>query len=269
MSSAPAAPIVNPAELFSLAGKTAIVTGGSGGLGTAMTMALASGGADIISIELPNDAGSENLRTSIASTGRNLKQYHCDVKDSKDLRACYQKIWADGIKADILLNCAGVQRRAEAEDFTDEEIDIVLDINLKATLVSCQEFAKPLLKEGRPGKIINIASIISFIGGKNITPYAASKGGVMQLSKAFSNEWASKGINVNSIHPGYFTTPLTEQYQTDPKYKEFNDYVMMRTPMKRWGNPVDLSGAVIFLASAASDFVTGTGITIDGGWTGH
>lgn len=103
------------------------------------------------------------------------------------------------VTADILLNCAGIQRRAEAAEFTDEQIDDVLDINLKATLVSCQEFAKKLLADGRPGKIINIASIISFIGGKNITPYAASKGGVMQLSKAFSNEWAEKGIQVNSI----------------------------------------------------------------------
>ncbi|KAM3424214.1 hypothetical protein BST61_g11245 [Cercospora zeina] len=269
MASAPSAPIVNPAELFSLAGKTAIVTGGTGGLGTAMTMALASGGADIISIEMTDDPGSGNLRKSVQAAGRNIKQYYCDIKYPKQLRACYDKIWADGNKADILLNCAGVIRRAEAVDFTDEQIEDVLDINLKATLVSCQEFAKPLLKEERPGKIINIASIISFIGGKNITPYAASKGGVMQLSKAFSNEWAEKGINVNSIHPGYFATAMTEQYQTDPKYKSFNDYVMMRVPMKRWGNPIDLCGAVIFLASAASDFVTGTGILVDGGLMGH
>ena len=167
-----------------------------------MTMALASGGADIVSIELPNDAGSKNLKQSVTGIGRSMRKYECDVKNSKGLRACFQQIWSDGVQADILLNCAGVQRRAEAEDFTDEDIDLVIDINLKATMIACQEFAKPLLEEGRPGKIINIASIISFIGGKNITPYAASKGGVMQLSKAFSNEWASKGINVNSIHPG-------------------------------------------------------------------
>lgn len=136
MASAPAAPIVNPAELFSLAGKTAIVTGGTGGLGTAMTMALASAGADIISIELAGDPGAENLKKSVTAAGRNLKQYHCDVKDSKQLRACFEKIWADGIKADILLNCAGIQRRAEAEDFTDEQIEDVLDINLKATMIS-------------------------------------------------------------------------------------------------------------------------------------
>lgn len=202
------APIPDVAKLFSLEGKTAIVTGGTGGLGTAMTMALAAGGADIVSIELPNDPGSQTMKDAVAKTGRKLKQYQCNVRDPKDLRNAYQKIWDDGIQADILLNCAGVQRRSEAVGFTDEDIELVLDVNLKATLVSCQEFAKPLLREGRPGKIINIASIISFIGGKNITPYAASKGGVLQVTKAFSNEWAEKGINCNCIHPGYVRLTL-------------------------------------------------------------
>ena len=196
------APIVDPSRLFSLSGKTAIVTGGSGGLGLAMTVALASAGANIVSIELPKDPGSQAMTQAIEATGRTLKQYHCDVRSPQDLRATYQRVWSDGVKGDILLNCAGVQRRADAENFTDEEIEVVLDVNLKATLVSCQEFAKPLLKEGKGGKIINIASIISFIGGKNITPYAASKGGVLQVTKAFSNEWASRGINVNCINPG-------------------------------------------------------------------
>ncbi|KAF2166060.1 hypothetical protein M409DRAFT_55404 [Zasmidium cellare ATCC 36951] len=263
------APVVDPAKLFSLAGKTAIVTGGTGGLGTAMTTALASGGADIVSIEVENDPNHQVMVDAVAKAGRKLSTYICDVRDPKALRATYQKLWSDGVEGDILLNCAGVQRRNEAEDFTDEEIEAVLDINLKATLVSCQEFAKPLLEDGRPGKVINIASIISYIGGKNITPYAGSKGGVLQITKAFSNEWAAKGIQVNCICPGYFHTPLTEQYQTDPKYKAFNDYVMMRTPAKRWGEPVDLSGAVIFLASGASDYVSGTSIVVDGGWLGN
>ncbi|KAK5711345.1 hypothetical protein LTR17_018472 [Elasticomyces elasticus] len=265
---AASAPVADVGNLFSLKGKTAIVTGGTGGLGTAMTMALASGGADIVSIELPDDKGAQNLRDAIKQTGRKLSQYQCDVRTPKELRACYQKIWADGVKADILLNCAGVQRRAEAADFTDEDIDLVLDVNIKATLVSCQEFAKPLLAEGRPGKIINIASIISFIGGKNITPYAASKGGVLQVTKAFSNEWAERGIQCNCINPGYFRTPMTTQYSEDPKYKDFNDYILSRTPAKRWGEPSDLQGAVIFLASKASDYVSGTSIVVDGGFLG-
>ncbi|CAK4031404.1 2-dehydro-3-deoxy-D-gluconate 5-dehydrogenase [Lecanosticta acicola] len=266
---AQAAPLVDVSQLFSLTGKTAIVTGGTGGLGTAMTLALASSGANIVSIELPEDPGHQTLSEAVRSAGVQLHRYTCDVKDPKSLRATYAQIWNDGHRADILLNCAGIQRRAEAEDFTDEQIADVLDINLKATVVSCQEFAKPILKEGRGGKIINVASIISFIGGKNITPYAASKGGVLQVTKAFSNEWAGRGIQVNCICPGYFRTALTDQYITDPKYKSFNDYVMMRTPAKRWGEPVDLSGAIIFLASAASDFVSGVPVIVDGGWTGN
>jgi 2-dehydro-3-deoxy-D-gluconate 5-dehydrogenase len=160
---AAAAPVPDVAKLFSLQGKTAIVTGSTGGLGTAMTMALAAGGADIVSIELPDDPGTQNTKDNVTRIGRNIHQYECNVGNPKELRATYQKIWSDGIKADILLNCAGVQRRAEAADFTDEEIELVLDVNIKATLISCQEFAKPLLAEGRPGKIINIASIISFM----------------------------------------------------------------------------------------------------------
>ena len=148
-----------------------------------MTTALASAGADIISIELPNDPGSSNTQKIVTDLGRKHSKYECDVSQMKNIRETYQKIWSDGHTADIVLNCAGVQRRAEAVDFTDEDIDAVIDINVKATMVSCQEFAKPLLSSGRQGKVINIASIISFIGGKNITPYAASKGGVMQVTK--------------------------------------------------------------------------------------
>lgn len=256
------------AKMFGLHGKVAIVTGGTGGLGTAMTKALASGGADIVSIELPNDPGSKSTKEMVKACGRKYTKYEIDVRDTKALRELYQQIWKDGVVPDIILNCAGVQRRAEAVDFTDEDIDFVLDINLKAVLVSCQEFAKKLFAEGRPGKIINISSIIAFIGGKNITPYAASKGGVLQVTKAMSNEWAEKGINCNCIHPGYFKTPMTTQYSTDPKYKEFNNYVMSRVPAKRWGMPVDLSGAIIFLASPASDYLTGTSIVVDGGFMG-
>jgi 2-deoxy-D-gluconate 3-dehydrogenase len=163
---------VDISKLFSLEGKTAIVTGGTGGLGTAMTTALASGGADIISIELPNDPGSANTEKIVTQTcGKKYKKYECDVRDLKAIRATYQKMWSDGVVADIVLNCAGVQRRAEAVDFTDDDIDAVIDINVKATLVSCQEFAKKLLgmpkrlsiqketneiiADGRPGKVIS------------------------------------------------------------------------------------------------------------------
>jgi 2-dehydro-3-deoxy-D-gluconate 5-dehydrogenase len=203
-------------SLFSLEGLTAIVTGSTGGLGSAMTLALAEGGASIISIELPDDPASSTLASSISNTGRKLTKYTCDVSSSTALRETFAKIFADGHQADILLNCAGIQRRSAAEDFTDATIDEVLDVNLKATFVACQEFAKYALPRGR-GKIINVGSIISFIGGNNISAYAASKGGVLQITKAFSSEWAGRGLNVNVICPGYFKTDMTKQYSEDPK----------------------------------------------------
>lgn len=178
------------AELFSLTGKTAIVTGGTGGLGLAMTLALAEGGANIISIELPDDPQSSSLQKAVESHGRSVSAYHCNVADSKALRATFAAIWADGAKVDILLNCAGIQRRGKAEEYDDETIEAVFDINLKATFVAGQEFAKQLIKESRPGKVVNVASIISFISSTTIAPYAATKGGVMQTTKAFSSEWA-------------------------------------------------------------------------------
>lgn len=262
-TSSPVPPAV--AELFSLTGKTAIVTGGTGGLGLAMTLALAEGGADIVSIEMPNDAGSGHLGEQVKSLGRSITAFTCDVKDSKGLRATFEAIWKSGVKADILLNCAGIQRRGHAEELDDDTIDDVFAINLKATFVACQEFAKQLISEGRPGKIINIASIISFISSTMISPYAATKGGVLQATKAFSSEWMGKGIQVNCICPGYFKTALTTQYETDPKYKGFNEYILSRSPSGRWGAPQDLRGAIIFLASKASDFVSGTSIVVDGG----
>jgi 2-deoxy-D-gluconate 3-dehydrogenase len=217
MSTAP--PLI--ATLFSLEGQTAIVTGGTGGLGHAMTMALAEGGADIVSIEMPSDPNSKTTAEGVSKAGRKLTRYECDVGDSKALRATFSKIWEDGHQADILLNCAGIQRRSPAELFDDDTIDEVFNVNLKATFVACQEFAKqnlPKTQDGtRRAKIINVGSIISFIGGNHIGAYAATKGGVLQTTKAFSSEWAGKGINVNVICPGYFRTEMTKQYSEDPQ----------------------------------------------------
>jgi 2-deoxy-D-gluconate 3-dehydrogenase len=233
-------------ELFSLAGKTAIVTGGTGGLGLAMSIALAEAGADIVSIQMPNDPRSNLLANAMEELGRKFQVFETDVADSPKLRECFAKIWEAGVIPDILLNCAGINRRSQVENFTDEDIDAVSEwernllllmgilpwlanptqgtttqgnaifwqnpakqsldqvfaINLKASFVAAQEFGKKLLELKRPGKIINIASIISFIANINIAAYACTKGGVLQMTKAFSNEWAGKGINVNCICPG-------------------------------------------------------------------
>ncbi|KAF2396828.1 2-deoxy-D-gluconate 3-dehydrogenase [Trichodelitschia bisporula] len=252
-------------SLFSLEGKTAIVLGATGGLGQAMTTALAEAGANIVSVELPSDSQSEALRSNVEKAGRTHMVFHSNVGDAKSLRGAFAQIWEKGVVPDILLNCAGIQRRGKVEEITDKDLDDVLNVNLKASFIAAQEFGKELLRLNRPGKIINIASIISFIGNVDISPYAASKGGVLQFTKAFSNEWSGKGINVNCICPGYIRTPLTQQYSSDPKYKGYNEYIIGRTPIGRWGEPQDLVGAVIYLASRASDFVTGTSIVCDGG----
>ena len=208
-------------DLFSLEGLTAIVSGGTGGLGQAMALALAEGGADIISIEMASDPNSASLAEAVRLAGRKLTKFECDVGNSKALRSTFEDIWKSGVDPDILLNCAGIQRRSAAEEFDDETIDEVFNVNLKATFVACQEFAKRVLPRITTGekraKIINIGSIISFVGGNNIGAYAATKGGVLQCSKSFSSEWASKGINVNVICPGYYKTEMTRQYSEDPK----------------------------------------------------
>ncbi|KAJ9143065.1 hypothetical protein NKR23_g6770 [Pleurostoma richardsiae] len=152
-----------------------------------------------------------------------------------------------------------------AHEIGDEDIDAIFAVNLKSGFVASQEFAKKLIELERPGKIINIGSMTSFLGMYNVSAYAASKGGVLQMTKAFSNELAAKGIQVNCICPGYYKTPLTEDIIQDPEY---NDFVLMRTPAMRWGEPKDLRGALIFLASPASDFVTGAPLIVDGGMLG-
>jgi len=195
-------PLVPVSELFSLGGKIAITTGGTGGLGLSMAIALAEAGADIVSIQIANDPRAHLLKEGVESLNRKLTVFETDVADSPALRKCFVDIWAAGVVPDILLNCAGINRRAAVEDFTDEDIDAVFAVNLKASFVAAQEVGKKLLELKRPGKIINIASIISFIGNYNIAAYACTKGGVLQMTKAMSNEWAKHGINVNCICPG-------------------------------------------------------------------
>ncbi|KAH7006630.1 hypothetical protein EDB82DRAFT_493925 [Fusarium venenatum] len=252
-------------QLFSVHGRTAICTGVTGGIGFELCAALAEAGADIVSIQLPNDPAGPRLQEMVVVFGRSFKSFECDVADSKSLRACFVSIWAAGVEPAILLNAAGVNQRGSMEDLTDDDIDKVLAINLKASFVTCQEFAKKSFEKGRPGKIINIGSMTSFIGMYNVSAYASSKGGILQMTKAFSNELAPRGIQVNCICPGYIKTPLTEALVKD---KSYNDFIMSRTPAMRWGEPKDLRGALIFLASPASDFITGVPIIVDGGMLG-
>ncbi|KAJ5723439.1 hypothetical protein N7488_001474 [Penicillium malachiteum] len=248
-------------DLFSIRGKTAICTVVTGGIGQELCLTLAEAGANIVSIQLVDDPNGPKLRAAVEALGRSFSAFECDVCDSKALRENFGEIWKNEIQPDILLNCAGVNRRGKVEDLTDEDIDVVLGTNLKASYVAAQEFGRQLIALERPGKIVNIGSMLCFLGMYNVSAYAASKGGVLQMTKAFSNEWASKGIQVNCICPGYLKTPMTKKIVEDPEY---SSYIMTRTPARRWGEPKDLRGALIFLASPASDFVTGTSIVVDG-----
>jgi 2-dehydro-3-deoxy-D-gluconate 5-dehydrogenase len=210
------------ANLFSLEGKTAIITGGTGGLGKEMTVALAKAGAVIVSIEAPGDPNSAALAQAVKAAGSKLTAFECDLTNPKNLRGCYSSIWERGIEPDILLNCAGVMRRDACEDAKDEDIDLVsdltftsfishgasadalqiIDINLKAVYISTQEVGRRLLHLQRPGKIINISSVTAFQANINTSVYSTTKGALTQMTKAFSNEWASRGIQVNNIAPG-------------------------------------------------------------------
>ncbi|OAA59742.1 NAD(P)-binding domain protein [Niveomyces insectorum RCEF 264] len=252
-------------QMFSLEGKTAVITGATGGLGRSLALALAKAGASIVSIEIPNDPNSASLAAAVKGVGSSIQVFTSDLREISAVRATYSKMWEAGVVPDILVNCAGIARRNPCEDATDEDIDLLFAINAKALYVSCQEFGRRLLALKRPGKIINIASVTAFQANRNTSVYAASKGAVMQMTKGFSNEWISKGIQVNAISPGYMHTPLTEVYVQD---KEASDYLMNRVPAGRWGVPSDLDTAVLYLASPANTFTSGVSITVDGGFCG-
>ncbi|KIW89738.1 uncharacterized protein Z519_09895 [Cladophialophora bantiana CBS 173.52] len=256
-------PRVPTSQLFSLEGKTVIATGGTGGLGLEICIALAESGADIVSIHLPQDPGQGALEEGVRKVGRKVTGFACDVGDSNQLRATFDRMWKSSIVPDILLNCAGLNRRGPIEEVTDDQIDLIISVNLKGAYIAAQEFGKRLIELARPGKIINFGSFTSFVAMTNVSVYAATKGGVLQMTKAFSNEWACHGIQVNCICPGYIKTPLAQALLD--KYPEMEEYIVNRTPCGRWGHPSDLRGTALFLSSPASDFVTGTSIVVDGG----
>ncbi len=248
-------------DLFNIENKVAVVTGASRGLGRAMALGLAGAGADIIAVA----SSSKNAAASVAeieALGRRAVAIGCRQDDPAEVRrAVSESIDAFG-QVDILVNNAGTIRRAPAVDFSDEDWSAVIDTNLNGVFQFCRGIGKHMLERGH-GKIINIASLLSFSGGITVPAYAASKGGVMQLTKALANEWASKGIQVNAIAPGYFATDNTAALQAD---ETRNSSILARIPTGRWGDPEDLQGAVVFLASPASDYVNGHILTVDGGW---
>ena len=244
---------------FDLAGKTAVVTGGGRGLGLGISTALLEAGADVI-VFARSEVPAE-LTADATSLGRRLEFVALDLADSDAIAAAAAKVLA-AHRVDILVNNAGTQDRYPAVDFPLEAFDQVMDINLRAVFQLCQLFGRPMLERGE-GKIVNLASLLSFQGGATVPAYAASKGAVAQLTKALCNEWSSRGVNVNAVAPGYMATDMNTALIADPVRME---HLSVRIPAGRWGQPEDIGNVVVFLASPAAAYVHGQVLAVDGGW---
>lgn len=249
-------------DLFNLTDKVAVVTGGSRGIGKGIAIGLAEAGANIAIIQRSDN---EETKNEIEALGVKCEIFKCDLTNLNDVRVVLPMINEQMGAVDILVNNAGIQKRHPAVDFPEEDWDAVIDVNLKAVWILCQEAGKIMAKQGS-GKIINVASLLSFQGGVFVPAYAAAKGAVGQLTKALANEWSSLGINVNAIVPGYIATEMNTALINDPAR---NKQIMDRIPAGRWGNPDDFKGAAVFLASPAADYVHGHLLAIDGGWLGR
>jgi 2-dehydro-3-deoxy-D-gluconate 5-dehydrogenase len=252
-------------DMFKLDGKTALVTGCKRGIGKAMAIALAEAGADIIGVSQSLDPTGSDVEKEITSRGRRFKGYACDFADRTALYEFINMVKADFPVIDILVNNAGIILRKPAAEHPDEYWDKVIEVNLHAQFVLSRELGKEMVARGS-GKIIFTASLLTFQGGITVPGYAASKGAVGQLTMALSNEWAGRGVQVNAIAPGYISTDNTAALRAD---LERNTAIIARIPAGRWGKPDDLSGAVVFLASEASNYVNGAILTVDGGWMGR
>jgi 2-deoxy-D-gluconate 3-dehydrogenase len=250
-------------DRFRLDTKTAMVTGCRRGIGKALAIALAEAGADIIGVSATLESTGSDVEKEVVRRGRKFRGYACDFGDRKAVYSLIEKV--AGSKIDILVNNAGTIMRKPAADHPDDYWDKVIEVNLNAQFILSREIGKKMIERGA-GKIVFTASMLSFQGGITVPGYAASKGGIAQLTKALSNEWAGKGVNVNAIAPGYIATDNTAALQADPIR---NKTIVERIPAGRWGNPDDLAGAVVFLCSPASDYVDGTILTVDGGWLGR
>ncbi|TFW10878.1 2-dehydro-3-deoxy-D-gluconate 5-dehydrogenase KduD [Brevundimonas intermedia] len=245
---------------FDLTGKVALVTGGNTGLGQGIALALAEAGADIVSVALSD---SDDTVAKVQALGRRAHAISADLTSIEPVERVVQEALAAMGRIDILVNNAGLIRRADAVDFTESDWDLVMNINLKTVFFMSQAVARLFIKQGDGGKIINIASMLSFQGGIRVPSYTASKSGVAGLTKLMANEWAPHRITANAIAPGYFATANTQALREDPVRSA---EILGRIPAGRWGEPSDLGGAAVFLASRASDYVQGAILPVDGGW---
>jgi len=252
-------------DQFNLKGKTALVTGCKRGIGKAMAIALAEAGAGIIGVSASLELSGSDVEKKITEKGGSFKAYQCDFSDRRALYQFIEQVKADYSQIDILVNNAGTILRKPAAEHPDEMWDKVIEVNQNAQFILTREFGKEMVARGS-GKIVFTASLLTFQGGITVPGYAASKGAIGQLTMAFANEWASKGVNVNAIAPGYISTDNTEALRNDPDRSES---ILSRIPAGRWGEPQDFAGPIVFLCSDASNYMHGTTVLVDGGWMGR
>lgn len=252
-------------EMFRLDGKTALVTGCKRGIGLAMAVALAEAGADIIGVSATLELTGSEVEQATTALGRSFSAYQCDFGDRQALHMFIAQLKEDVPRIDILVNNAGTIMRKPAAKHPDDYWDAVIEVNLNAQFVLSREIGNMMIEAGG-GKIIFTASLLSFQGGITVPGYTASKHGLAGLTKALANEWAGQGIQVNAIAPGYIATDNTAALQKDPTR---NQAILERIPDGRWGRPDDFKGPIVFLASAASNYVNGEILVVDGGWMGR
>ncbi|SDM52796.1 2-deoxy-D-gluconate 3-dehydrogenase [Kriegella aquimaris] len=250
---------------FNLKGKTALVTGCKRGIGKAMAVGLAEAGADIIGVSATLEKHGSMVEQEVTALGRKFKAYACDFSNRESLYEFIKTVKDDFPTIDILINNAGTILRAPAVEHSDEYWDKVIEVNQTAQFVLTREIGKEMVKRGE-GKIVFTASLLTFQGGITVPGYAASKGAIGQMTMAFANEWAAKGVNVNAIAPGYISTDNTEALRNDP---ERSASILSRIPAGRWGKPEDFAGPVVFLCSEAASYMNGTTMLVDGGWMGR
>lgn len=252
-------------DTFKLEGKTALVTGCKRGIGKAMAIGLAEAGANIIGVSASLELTGSNVAKEVEAKGKKFSAYQCDFSDRKALYAFINQVKKDHPQIDILINNAGTILRAPAVEHPDEMWDKVIEVNQNAQFILTREIGKEMVARGN-GKIVFTASLLTYQGGITVPGYAASKGAIGQLTMAFANEWAGKGVNVNAIAPGYIATDNTEALRNNPERAES---ILARIPAGRWGKPEDFAGPVVFLASEAANYMSGAVMLVDGGWMGR
>jgi 2-deoxy-D-gluconate 3-dehydrogenase len=252
-------------SMFRLDGKTAVVTGARRGIGRAMAVALAEAGADVVGVSATLEASGSDVERDVTTLGRTFRGYACDFADRASLYKLIETLRRDVPCIDILVNNAGTILRKPAAEHPDEYWDKVIEVNLNAQFVLTREIGRDMLSRGS-GKVVFVASLLSFQGGVTVPGYAAAKGGIAQLTKALANEWAAGGVNVNALAPGYIETDNTAALRADAQRSR---QILERIPAGRWGTPADLAGPLVFLCSDAARYVHGTVVPVDGGWLGR